>query len=450
MEKDTSTYDPKCCAREDNPESFPNINLSSQSSKLSPINSARSNPTSDVTEDAFTVQHEKVESGLFGRAGLTTPPNVNSIILKISFILLGYSFAMFANGASSRLIPPRFLILPESGATSSLSLVNRMIDKGFLMCTFRFFSIFFCLIPLLIFTKNTPPGGILKDLPIDSNKVLIPILIGLTNAGGYLPYMLLCSSTGVALWSSLTALYVLGPVTYGIIVKNESRGKMKLFGIAICVLAAILLALPKGVRLSDRDSTLSGNESTESSEFTPLFTFFLFFSSIFIWVVCDSLSPYVARDMHMFHVLLFTGIGFGLLALFCAVVSFILVASAGGGSLYSPEAFAAALALNKNTSTIRSEEKVNSEASSFGGVTSVVGGYFIFFLAQLSGTTGWWLSVTLGQESEGSAFLPVTCLYTTLTALMSVAFLGETLSIEAWFGIVLASIGMLCIAKNKG
>jgi hypothetical protein len=34
--------------------------------------------------------------------------------------------------------------------------------------------------------------------------------------------MLLCSSTGVALWSSLTALYVIGPVSYGIFVKNES------------------------------------------------------------------------------------------------------------------------------------------------------------------------------------------------------------------------------------
>jgi drug/metabolite transporter (DMT)-like permease len=386
---------------------------------------------------------ENIESGLFGREGLAKAPNVMSIVIKIVVILCGYAFAMFSNGAASRLIPPRFLLPPDSSATSALSLVNRMVDKGFLMTSFRFFAVVFCLVPILVITKNTPPKGIF-DFPSDPNKLLIPVFIGISNAGGYLPYMLLCSSTGVALWSSLTALYVIGPVSYGIFVKNESRGRMKLAGILMCVIAAILLALPKGVRLSDRDSSGGGNESTVSSEFSSVFTLFLFMSSILIWGACDSLSAYVGRDMHMFHVLVFTGIGFGILALFCSILSFMLVAGSGGGSIYTPEGAASQF---KNTSS--TERSASVESSSFGGVTSVAAGYVVFFLAQLSGTLGWYFSVKLGQESEASAFLPVTCLYTTLTALMSVVFLGEQLALEAWFGIILASLGMLAISKNN-
>ena len=403
------------------------------------INSARD-------PEAYSIHpsiEENIESGLFGREGLTKAPNITSIVFKIMVIMCGYSFAMFANGAASRLIPPRFVLPPDSSATSNLSLVNRMIDKGFLMTSFRFFACIFILVPLLILTKNVPQKGIF-DLPADPSKLLIPVFIGISNAGGYLPYMLLCSSTGVALWSSLTALYVIGPVSYGIFVKNESRGRMKLAGILMCVVAAILLALPKGVRLSDRDSSGGGNESTVSSEFSSMFTLFLFMLSILIWGACDSLSAYVGRDLHTFHVLVFTGFGFGILALICSVVSFLLVASSSGGTIYTPEG-AAAAALSKNSSSTINE----SDASSFGGVTSVAIGYLIFFLAQLSGTMGWFLSVKLGQESEASAFLPVTCLYTTLTALMSVVFLQEKLAVEAWFGIALASFGMLAIAKNK-
>jgi len=413
-----------------------------------------SQPTSEVNSardpEAYSSQpsiEENIESGLFGREGLTKAPNVTAIVFKIVVILCGYAFAMFANGAASRLIPPRFLLPPGSSATSNLSLVNRMIDKGFLMTSFRFFACIFCLVPLLILTKNVPKKGIFA-LPADPRTLLIPIFIGISNAGGYLPYMLLCSSTGVALWSSLTALYVIGPVSYGIFVKNESRGRMKLAGILMCVVAAILLALPKGVRLSDRDSSGGGNESTVSSEFSSMFTLFLFMSSILIWGACDSLSAYVGRELHMFHVLLFTGFGFGILALFCSVVSFLLVASSSGGSIYTPEG-AAAAALSINSSSTINESGTNVDASSFGGVTSIAVGYLIFFLAQLSGTIGWFLSVQLGQESEASAFLPVLSLYTTLTALMSVVFLQEKLALEAWIGLALASIGMLAIAKNK-
>ena len=74
-------------------------------------------------------------------------------------------------------------------------------------------------------------------------------------------------------------------------------------------------------------------------------------------------------------------------------------------------------------------------------------GYSLLFLAQLSGTVGWYTSAKLGQTSEASAFLPVLCLYTVPVALFSVALLGETLSAAGWLGIVTGCGGMLLIAS---
>jgi len=174
----------------------------------------------------------------------------------------------------------------------------------------------------------------------------------------------------------------------------------------------VLLALPSGS--SGGESVIAGPEGDEGLPGWARFVLYLLTAAL--WGIADTSIAYVGRDTHLLHVTVLSSLGFGIVSLTCSAASYFLTVSAGGGTL------------------------TQGTASS--------GGFTVLFLGQGLGTLGWFLMAKLGKASEASAFLPVVCLYTALTAVFSVGFLGESLSAAGWCGIVAGCGGMLLIATS--
>ena len=54
-------------------------------------------------------------------------------------------------------------------------------------------------------------------------------------------YLALTARGGSAIWSALVGLYIVIPVFYGIVAKGEARSAQKLWGVAVCAAASVLL-----------------------------------------------------------------------------------------------------------------------------------------------------------------------------------------------------------------
>lgn len=352
------------------------------------------------------------KAGLFGfsgqAAGTQLPPLRISLLLL--FCVLAFGAAQVINGAASRFVSPRFIVPPGTSAVAPLALVTRVFDPGAAIALFRLLSIL-CIAGAQAAVGDAPP--LPWQLPSTPRQLLTPILIGVTNVGGFLPFMLLTSVSGVALWSGLLALYVLGPVLYGILARGESRAPRKLAGVACAVLAAVLLALPSGAAGGGESVAADGPGGDEGLPGWARLVLYLLTAAL--WAVADTSIAYVGRDTHLLHVTVLSSVGFGLVALACSVASFVLTASASGGQL----------------------------AGGGGG-----GGYAILFLGQALGTLGWFSMAKLGKSSEASAFLPVVCLYAVAAAVFAVGFMGERLSAAGWVGVLLGGGGMVLIASS--
>jgi transporter family protein len=351
------------------------------------------------------------KAGLFGFAGQATgtqlPPLRISLLLL--FCVLAFGAAQVINGAASRLVPPRFVVPPGTSAVAPLALVTRVFDPGAAIALFRMASIL-CIAGAQAVLGDVPPSP--WQLPSTPRQLLTPVLIGVTNVGGFLPFMLLTSVSGVALWSGLLALYVLGPILYGILARGESRAPRKLAGVACAVLAAVLLALPSG----GGGESVAADGPGGDGGLPGWARLVLYLLTAALWAVADTSIAYVGRDTHLLHVTALSSVGFGFVALACSAASFALTASAGGGQL----------------------------AGGGGGG----GGYAILFLGQALGTLGWFSMAKLGKSSEASAFLPVVCLYAVAAAVFAVGFMGERLSAAGWVGVLLGGGGMVLIASS--
>lgn len=355
-----------------------------------------------------------VQQGLWGHAGLKEAPSRTRIMALVACVMAGYAVALLINGAASKLLVPRFAVPPTGDPLQGIGLAVLAADPCFLLSAFRFVAAGGLL--LIMAARNdvpwaagaAPAAALSLTDPATLKPLGIAFVIGCCNAGGYLFYMCLTARGGVALYSALAGTYVVLPVAYGILRHGEGRSPKKLAGVAVCVVAGCLLGV------GERQES-SGSAGTELS------SFLLFALCIGSWGACDGLAAFIGRQLHGFYVAAMTMAGFGMWALVCASLSYFVVAA-------NPPS--------------------EAPAATTAGGGSAASGYAAMFLGQVLGVAAWYSSVLLGKLSEASSFLPITSLYTTVTSLLAVAFLGESLPPAGWAGIALAAVGMLLIATS--
>lgn len=356
-----------------------------------------------------------VNTGLWGRTGLLSQPSKRTILILLSLSFLGYAFSLLINGASGRILCPRFVLpaLPPSAdpLTDPLGLVVLVLDPMFLLASFRFLA---CLLLGTVLILFNGPNGPPIELPVRI-QLLIPVLVGLTNAGGYAFYLSLTARGGVAVWSALVGVYIVIPVSYSILVYNEARTPRKMWGIATCILASILLGLGEEEKEAGAGSDVPWYSNAA-----------LYLICIACWGVCDGLSAFMGRDLHSGVIAILTGCGFGLFGLLMALLSFFLTSGQGGG--------------------LRGRGDSPVEG---GGGMSFAAGFVLMAVAQASGVMAWFLSVRLGMLAEASAFLPIISLYTMGTSILAVPILGENrLPPVYWVGLLFGCGGILLIAYS--
>ena len=364
---------------------------------------------------ASSLSSSSQAGGLWAHKGLTIIPPRRLIIIYISCVMVGYSFAMLVNSSAGRLLSPRFTSSGTGDPLSGLGFVTHVADPVFLLAAFRAVAAAL-LCGLLIFVGDVPPIAPLFNDP----GLRTAFIVGVCNCLGYAPFLALTARGGVSLWSALIGLYVCGPVTYGVLVKGEARTKRKLVGVTICIIAGVLL----GVSEEEADSTSSSSSSMGFQNFA------LYISSIILWGICDGLGSYVGRDLHVLYVAGAGGAGFAAVALLFAVCGYALsagtVSGGGGGS-------------------------VPTTTTSTAGLSPSVA-LTLVAIAQCAGVGAWFASVKLGVLSECSSFLPITSLYTIVASGAALIIFQEKPPPLYFVGTPLAAVGILCIAfgSNSG
>lgn len=331
------------------------------------------------------------------------------LLLYVFAVLFGYGGSMFINGIGKQVAPSRALISRDADVSATTRVLAGVLNPMFSLCTWRAASL------LLILTFMLLRGDVPPVPDALSSRLLVPVLIGLTNSGGYLMFMMLSSMTGVSVWSSLIGCYIVVPVTFGILARGESRNLQKLGGIVVCIAGALMLALAQAAG--------GGNGGTAD---TPGFvSALLFLSSLAIWGACDTMGAYVHRGpraLHMFTIALFSMLGFVAMAWLCAAMTYIL------------------------TATLPPPVDASTDAT----MTAFWTGQVIMFVAQFIGVCAWYSSVKLGSLSEASSFLPLTSLYTLISSVLGIIFLRESMPAMGYIGMVAAGGGALCIATADG
>ena len=376
-----------------------------------------------------------LQQGLWGRSGLRSQPSKALIVLYIAVIFCGYCFSLLINGAAGRLFRPRYALpalAPGADPLTPLGLVVLVLDPMLLLAALR--ALACCaLAGGMTLWGDTPwstgvgergagAGAVEASsaMALD-RRALVPVLVGACNAGGYLCYMALTARGGVAIWSALVGLYIVIPVAYGVLAKGEARSPRKLWGVAVCAAASVLLGW--------------GEEQKDLASVVPWWSnALLFLASVLLWGVCDGLSAFMARDLHLWWIVQLTGLGFGIVALLCALGSLFIT-----GSQEATVQLAVA-AVNATATT-----------GAAAPALSAAWGYVLMAVAQVAGICAWFFSVKLGVLAEASSFLPIISLYTMGASLLAVPVLGErSLPPAYWGGVALGVAGILLIAYADG
>jgi drug/metabolite transporter (DMT)-like permease len=376
--------------------------------------------------------------GLWGRSGLRTPPAKATVLLYIAAIFLGYCFSLLINGAAGRLFKPRFALpapaAPGADPLTPLGLVVLVLDPMFLLASFRLLACL-ALTGGMTLAGDTPwATGVGEEGTAVSASAMaltpamaVPIVVGVCNAGGYLFYLALTARGGSAIWSALVGLYIVFPVAYGILFKGEARTAQKLWGVAVCACASVLLGWSE--------------EQKDAVSLVPWWSNALLFGvCVSLWGACDGLSAFMGRDLHLWWVSLLTGVGFGAVALLCALVAFFITGTQD----------TAAAPVAPNATAVASAAAAAAAAAAASSIP-VGWGYLLMAVAQVSGVAAWFLSVKLGVLAEASAFLPIISLYTMGASLLAVPILGERgLPAVYWVGVAVGITGILLIAYADG
>ncbi|RYY31462.1 hypothetical protein EON62_06395, partial [archaeon] len=233
------------------------------------------------------------------------------ILLYLSYTFTAYGFALFINGIGKRVVPSRPLLTDEQAekVPDIVRLMAVTVNPMFTLASGRVLAMV-GILAVMYWRKELPPST-----ERFTRRHLIPVAIGMANAGGYVFYMMLCSLNGIALWAGLSSVYVVCPVAYGLFVRHERRSPKKLFGILVCLGAAIMLGIAqsldaKGTGAGDgadglqeagsanATAALDGNEvSSEAGGPSPLHASWLlklvlFLLCIFSWGFCDGAASY--------------------------------------------------------------------------------------------------------------------------------------------------------------
>lgn len=368
-----------------------------------------------------------------------------------AIVFSGYGFALFVNGSAKRFMGTSSV--PSTVDRSSnlpifIKLLHQQLEPMFYLSSYRMLAIC-ALIGVLRWRGDVPakPDALTR-------KVLVPVAIGLCNAGGYLFFNVLCALSGVTLWSSLIGCYVVVPVSYGLLIRKESRGGRKLAGIGLCIAAVVMLSLAQSSGGDEDAAAVEGDVAGPGTPAGTALRLVLFLLALGIWGLCDTMASYVAKGPDALHITTIAagaGVGFGAIAWLCAALAYVIQAHAASNTTALPAVAIAAGSLTTNSS-IASPDDATTSSTGTGAppyITRWWGGQAVLVLGQCLGVTAWYFMVKLGAIGEASTFLPLVSTYTIFAALLGIAVLGESLSPMGYGGMATACAGVVLLGGSN-
>lgn len=436
-----------------------------------------------------------------------------TVFLYIATVILLYGLSMFVNSVAVRLIPPSASAIAVrcyalGGAPVALGTWLLVVISAPMYCLAagRAMTLFFIYIAMLWWggRRVSPPataaaarspGGSVRGAA-SLKQLSIPVAIGVINCIAYASFVALTSLSAVSIWSAMIGLFAVLPVSYGIIVRGESRSPRKLCGVAACIAAAVLLGLS-----SEQQDAIAppaaGSGPAEPTLHAPLWVkFLLYASATCCWSLSDGLSAYVLAPpmppkaaaspdlggvsggavpappsaraptpalpltassvsagaaalsadagvavsscavLPMHTVTLFTGIGFVCVAACLGGLNMLLSARIALpiGPPWSPPVV----------------ECFRDELALAEAITAGVyaGGLLLVFLAQVMGMVAWVSLVQLGTVSEASSFIPLIALDVFVPVVLGILVLGERISSLGYFGIALSCVGIGLVSAS--
>ena len=372
---------------------------------------------------------------------------------------LGYAVALFVNGSSKRLLssleaaggaPPA----PPSAVDASphlhalTKLLHQQLAPLYALASYRMLAVGTLLAYLAL--RGRLRGG--DDL---SRRLWVPVAIGVTNAGGYLFFNVLCALSGVALWASLIGLYAVLPVGYGLLVRGEGRSRRKLAGVALCLGAVVLLSLSTATGGdADAAAVAAGSPLLDAASAAGrALRAALFAAALLTWAVCDTLGAYVGKGpapLQEGTIVAGAGLGFGLVAWGSAGLAAAIEAHAGGGGGGGAGVAAAVAAAGLLNAT------GGGSATAAAAPPPNVGGWWaaqaVLVAGQALGVAAWHAYIQLGAlpGSEASSFLPLIATYTLFASVLGIALLGEALSPVGYVGMAVAGVGVWLVSGDDG
>lgn len=379
------------------------------------------------------------QSGLFSRDGSESSGSKLYVIGLLSFVMFGYSLAMFVNASSTRMMVAR------TGSTSAILpwLLASVLDPLYVIGVTRALALALLLVvlaprhgtsfPALLFE----PAGGSDASPVGSGNMRMPLASGICNALGYGFYLTLVRLDGVAVWSAMIGLYAVAPCIYFMLSRGESASKRKIFGVLACCSAAFLLGMGKG---EGSANPLAGALDAGSPLWLKLT---LLLAVIAFWGLADTFQALASQQSSSLFVAGWAGTGFGLMGLVSLSLGWLVsvIAVDEMAPAYAPKSLCV-------DGVLISSIDANSTWAGLPcapPVSQRLGGIVLIAVAQAVAMCSWYGICKLSAMSEASSFLPIISLYTMVTSLASVALLGETLNSLGWAGMAVGACGILLV-----
>lgn len=297
----------------------------------------------------------------------TSPPSAKTLSHRLIQVgltltcLCGYGVSLYVNGLSGRTLTP----------ASGLVLLGSVRGVTLLI------------LAAILYASNSVPPGYQRNSSEPPATVrwqlLVPAFVAVFANSGFLPYSEMVKNGQVSVLAPMTALYSLVPITIGLVVFKESRGIMKLTGIALSLTSVLLLAFSG-----------SGFAGSSASPSELGYKILLLSLVVILWGGGDAMAAYLGRSLSSFEIALSNAAG-----QFATAGIYGFVAIASGDPLSS------------------------------GGNVS-----FILFsvAANILGIIAWMSFTKLGETEGASDFTPLIALYVYIPVLFSAIFLGESLT----------------------
>jgi drug/metabolite transporter (DMT)-like permease len=287
--------------------------------------------------------------------------------------VIGYGASLYVNGLSGRALSP------------AAGLVILGAVRGL-------FQVALC--GAMVATRTAPPaflpGGAGATL---SWRLLVPAAVGVWANAGFMPYSALVEGGEVSVLAPMCAMYSLVPITFGLLVMQESRGWRKLLGIALSLASVLLLAFS--------GSGFAGSAAPRVVAEKAL----LFVLVIASWGGGDCAAAYMGRwgSLSTFEIAMSNSVGqFATAAIFglCAIATGTFSGGSGGGG--------------------------SSSSNSGGGGVGALSFVASSVVANVLGIIAWLSFTRLGETEGASDFTPIVALYVYVPVLLSGVLLGES------------------------